>query len=116
MLFRLKIGHLKLTLILSKFQVFRANIVGSSNAPLMLFRMIFYIYIFVVWIKLFLISEQGVREGDSGAGLMFLHNNSYYLTGVMSVKDPNSNDTVAVFTDIKFHIQWLRELFINNLF
>ncbi|XP_060870975.1 modular serine protease-like isoform X2 [Metopolophium dirhodum] len=54
---------------------------------------------------------QGVREGDSGAGLTFLHTSSYYLTGVVSVKDPNTNNSIAVFTDVKHHIQWIRELY-----
>ncbi|XP_029345751.1 mannan-binding lectin serine protease 2 [Acyrthosiphon pisum] len=54
---------------------------------------------------------QGVLNGDSGAGLSFLHSNSYYLTGVASVKDPEKNDSVAVFTEIKHHIQWIRRLY-----
>lgn len=61
--------------------------------------------------KISLISGQGVREGDSGAGLTFLHTSSYYITGVVSVKDPNTNNSIAVFTDIKYHIQWIRELY-----
>jgi len=64
--------------------------------------------------KIFLISGQGVREGDSGAGLTFLYSNSYYLNGVVSVKDPHTKNSVAVFTDIKFHIKWIRELYTNN--
>ena len=61
--------------------------------------------------KISLISGQGVREGDSGAGLTFLHSNFYYLSGVVSVKDPNTNNSIAVFTDVKYHIQWIRELY-----
>jgi len=61
--------------------------------------------------KIFLFLGPGVRKGDSGAGLMFLHSNFYYLTGVVSLKDPNTNNSMAVFTDIKYHLQWVRELY-----
>ncbi|CAI6344248.1 unnamed protein product [Macrosiphum euphorbiae] len=54
---------------------------------------------------------QGVGTGDSGAGLSFLHSNSYYLTGVVSIKDPNTKNSIAVFTEVKHHIQWIRELY-----
>jgi len=49
-----------------------------------------------------------VNKGYGGAGLSFLHSNSYYLTGVSSVKDPDSNNSIAVFTEVKFHVQWIR--------
>ncbi|CAI6344827.1 unnamed protein product [Macrosiphum euphorbiae] len=58
-----------------------------------------------------LVSGQGVGIEDSGAGLCFLHSNSYYLTGIVSIKDPNTNNSIAVFTEIKHHIQWIRILF-----
>ncbi|XP_060870828.1 transmembrane protease serine 9-like isoform X2 [Metopolophium dirhodum] len=58
-----------------------------------------------------LVSGQGVGKGYGGAGLSFLHSNSYYLTGVSSVKDPESNNSIAVFTEVKFHIQWIRGLY-----
>jgi len=61
--------------------------------------------------KLFLISGQGVGKGDSGAGLCFLHQGSYYLTGVVSIKDPNSKNPIAVFTGVKNHMQWISRLF-----
>ncbi|XP_060871702.1 uncharacterized protein LOC132945906 isoform X2 [Metopolophium dirhodum] len=53
----------------------------------------------------------GVLQGDSGAGLSFLYSNSYYLTGVASIKDQESNDSVAVFTEIKHHIKWIRSVY-----
>ncbi|XP_026815136.1 uncharacterized protein LOC113555042 isoform X2 [Rhopalosiphum maidis] len=56
-------------------------------------------------------SRQGVREGDSGAGLTFLYSDFYYLTGIVSVKDPSTNNSIAVFTNVKYHIKWLRELY-----
>lgn len=59
------------------------------------------------------ISGQGVHEGDSGAGLTYVHNSLSYLTGIVSVKDPNTNDSVAVFTDINFHVRWIREIYTN---
>jgi len=52
-----------------------------------------------------------VGKGDSGAGLCFLHQSSYYLTGVVSIKDPNSKSSIAVFTEVKQHIQWISRLF-----
>ncbi|XP_060837335.1 modular serine protease-like [Rhopalosiphum padi] len=54
---------------------------------------------------------QGVNQGDSGAGLTFLHSDYYYLTGIVSVKDPNTFNSIAVFTGVKRHIQWIRELY-----
>eukprot|EP00102_Acyrthosiphon_pisum_P010378 XP_008178678.1 PREDICTED: urokinase-type plasminogen activator-like [Acyrthosiphon pisum] len=57
------------------------------------------------------VSGQSVGQGDSGAGLCFFHYDSYYLTGVVSVKDPDSNKYIAVFTEIKYHIQWIRGLY-----
>ncbi|XP_026815140.1 modular serine protease-like isoform X2 [Rhopalosiphum maidis] len=56
-------------------------------------------------------SGQGVREGDSGAGLTFLHSDFYYLTGIVSLKDPNTKNSIAVFTNVRFYIKWLRELY-----
>jgi len=61
--------------------------------------------------KIFLISEQGVLHGDSGAGLWFLHSDSYYLTGVASVKDPYTNNSISVFSEVKYHIQWIHSLY-----
>jgi len=42
-------------------------------------------------------------EGDRGSGLTFLHFESYYLTGVLSLKENFSNNSIAVFTRIKFN-------------
>jgi len=61
--------------------------------------------------KIFLVSGQGVDKGDSGAGLCFFHSDSYYLTGIVSIKDPSKNNSIAVFTEVKNHIRWIRELF-----
>jgi len=58
-----------------------------------------------------LVSGPGVDVGDSGAGLCFIHSNSYYLTGVVSIKDPTTNNSIAVFTEVKHHIQWIRGLY-----
>ncbi|KAF0762508.1 Uncharacterized protein FWK35_00006322 [Aphis craccivora] len=58
-----------------------------------------------------LVSGPGVCEGDSGSGLTFLHSGFYYLTGIVSLKDPNTNNSIAVFTDVKHHIRWLHELY-----
>jgi len=63
--------------------------------------------------KICFVSGQGVLEGDSGAGLSFLYSNVYYLTGLASVKDPNTNNSIAVFTEVKHHIRWIRSLYCN---
>lgn len=55
----------------------------------------------------------GVQEGDSGAGLTFQHSNAHYLTGVVSNKNPDKNDTIALFTDVGVHIQWISNIYTN---
>ncbi|XP_029345055.1 uncharacterized protein LOC100167148 isoform X2 [Acyrthosiphon pisum] len=60
-----------------------------------------------------LVSGQGLDQGDSGSGLCFFHSGSYYLTGLVSIKDPSTNNSIAVFTEVKYHIRWIRELFNN---
>jgi len=61
-----------------------------------------------------LISGQGAGKGDSGGGLTFLHSNIYYLTGVVSIKDPETKNAIAVFTDVRYHMQWIRRLFYKH--
>jgi len=61
--------------------------------------------------KIFLVPGQVVGDGDSGTGLCFLHSDSYYLTGLVSIKDPKINSSIAVFTEVKYHIQWIRKLY-----
>ncbi|XP_060836504.1 uncharacterized protein LOC132919163 isoform X2 [Rhopalosiphum padi] len=56
-------------------------------------------------------SGQGVGEGDSGAGLTFLHSDFYYLTGIVSVKEKNTNNSIALFTNVRLHMKWLRDLY-----
>jgi len=65
----------------------------------------------LTYVKHNLISGQGVYRGDSGAGLTVLHSNYHYLTGVVSVKNPGTNNSIAFFTNVKHHIQWLRVLY-----
>lgn len=50
-------------------------------------------------------------RGDSGAGLTFSHSDFYYLTGIVSNKDPNLISSIAVFTDLQPHIEWVRALY-----
>jgi len=64
--------------------------------------------------KIYFVSGQGVNDGDSGSGLSFLHSNLYYLTGVASVKDPDTNNSIALFTDVKHHIGWINKLYDNT--
>ncbi|XP_050054368.1 modular serine protease-like [Aphis gossypii] len=56
---------------------------------------------------------QGVHQGDSGAGLTFVHSSLHFLTGIVSVKDANTNDSIAVFTDVSRHVGWINEIFSN---
>lgn len=62
--------------------------------------------------KIFLLSVQGVGSGDSGAGLCFFPSDSYYLTGSLSVKDPDTNDSIATFTEI----EWIRRLYNKHIY
>lgn len=57
---------------------------------------------------------QRVTEGYSGAGLSYLHNGSHYLTGVVSVSDPWTDDSVVVFTNISYHVRWIADLYANR--
>jgi len=61
----------------------------------------------------FLVSGHGIDNGDSGAGLCFLHSNLYYLTGVVSLKDPDANNSISLYTSVKYHIQKIRQLYIE---
>jgi len=47
----------------------------------------------------------------SGAGITFVHSNYFYLTGVTSVKNPNANSSIIVFTDIYHHVKWIRKVY-----
>lgn len=54
---------------------------------------------------------QGVLEGDSGAGLTFEFDNKHYLIGLVSIKEKDSNDTLALFTDVTQNIDWIYRIF-----
>ncbi|XP_050526635.1 modular serine protease-like isoform X10 [Daktulosphaira vitifoliae] len=59
-------------------------------------------------------SDQGVEKGDSGSGLSFIHDGKYYLTGIGSIFDPNSNDSIVLFTELNSSMKWIREKFLEN--
>jgi len=59
---------------------------------------------------------QGVHKGDSGAGLTFVHNSLHFLTGVVSLKDASTNDSIALFTDVRHHVDWIHGIFNNYTF
>lgn len=40
-------------------------------------------------------------EGDSASGSYFLDSNLYYLTEIMSVKDPELKNLIAVSPEVK---------------
>lgn len=48
----------------------------------------------------------GVLQGDSGGGLLFLEENSYYVRGIVSLKQ-RSATSIATFTDITDHVEWI---------
>lgn len=52
--------------------------------------------------------------GDSGAGLTFIHNESYFLIGIVSLKDTTQKDSFAAFTDVSQYIRWICSLYSNN--
>jgi len=45
---------------------------------------------------------------DSGRGISFIHLNSYYLTGIISVIINLPTSTVIACTDVIYHVQWIR--------
>lgn len=59
------------------------------------------------------VSDQGARSGDSGAGLTFEHDNLQYLTGVVSLKDLQINNSVALFTDVNYNSRWICDAIRN---
>uniref|UniRef100_A0A2S2NA95 Serine protease 45 n=2 Tax=Schizaphis graminum TaxID=13262 RepID=A0A2S2NA95_SCHGA len=56
-------------------------------------------------------SGQEASKGDSGAGFTIKNKNSYFLTGIVSVKDADLNNrkSIGVFTDIKYYIKWIKQ-------
>jgi len=55
----------------------------------------------------------GVDQGDSGAGITFVHDNSHFLAGIVSNKDPTAKNSIALFTDVRSHISWVTEFYQN---
>lgn len=51
----------------------------------------------------------GVRKGDSGGGYLVPDsgNRTYYLRGIVSLRPKNYQFSIAMFTDISFHIEWI---------
>lgn len=57
---------------------------------------------------------QSVLDGDSGAGLTFVHDDLYFLTGIVSLKERHSkNDSVTVLTDVGQNIPWIHKIYTN---
>ncbi|CAI6343863.1 unnamed protein product [Macrosiphum euphorbiae] len=44
----------------------------------------------------------------TGAGISFLHGSSYFLTGVLGLVHIDTYYKVPAFTDIKYHVPWIR--------
>ncbi|XP_050526634.1 modular serine protease-like isoform X9 [Daktulosphaira vitifoliae] len=60
------------------------------------------------------VSDPGVQQGDSGSGLSFIHDGKYYLTGIVSIFDSNSENSIAFFNELKIHMKWIRKNFLEN--
>ncbi|XP_065208512.1 modular serine protease-like [Planococcus citri] len=58
----------------------------------------------------------GVLQGDSGGGFLLRDGPFYYLRGIVSLKQA-SNSSVAAFTDLTDHIDWILRLRdeVNNI-
>jgi len=54
------------------------------------------------------VSESEDVNDITGAGISFLHRNSYFLTGVLGLVHMDTYYNVPAFTDIKYHVQWIR--------
>ncbi|KAL4112689.1 hypothetical protein QTP88_016431 [Uroleucon formosanum] len=57
--------------------------------------------------------ETNIDAQHFGGGISFLHFNSYYLTGILSVDSngiPGTNNSLLGFTDINYHIKWIRDV------
>lgn len=65
--------------------------------------------------KISLFAGPGVQDGDSGAGLAYKHSFYYFLTGIVSVKEKSSSSSIAAFTDIQKHIQWIRSIYVKHV-
>uniref|UniRef100_A0A2H8TX70 Notecarin-D2 n=1 Tax=Melanaphis sacchari TaxID=742174 RepID=A0A2H8TX70_9HEMI len=52
-------------------------------------------------------SEQNINEIFIGSSLTYEHGTLQFLTGIVSVMNPSTNDLFAVFTDVSHHIQWI---------
>jgi len=63
----------------------------------------------VFWIKYLFISDRIFYV--TGTGLALLHSDFYYLNGILSSENPLKSYSIGVFTDVKYHIQWIRELY-----
>jgi len=57
--------------------------------------------------KISLVSELEKSILNFGSSISFLHSNSYYLTGILSYAGIGNNSIIG-YTNIKYHIQWIR--------
>ncbi|XP_060870752.1 venom prothrombin activator porpharin-D-like [Metopolophium dirhodum] len=58
-----------------------------------------------------LVAGEGAGVGYAAAGLSFFHDDSYYITGITSLKESDSNNSITIFTEVQYHTQWLRGLY-----
>ncbi|VVC24912.1 Peptidase S1, PA clan,Serine proteases, trypsin family, histidine active site,Serine proteases, trypsin [Cinara cedri] len=58
------------------------------------------------------VSGTAVDQGDSGAGLTFVHSDSHFLTGIVSLKETVDN-TFATFTSVSYHRNWIETIYLE---
>ncbi|XP_016661100.1 modular serine protease isoform X1 [Acyrthosiphon pisum] len=54
--------------------------------------------------------------GFGGSGLIYEYSTGPFLTGIFSVKDLHSKNSIAVFTSIKYHVEWIRNIYGNYVY
>ena len=48
-------------------------------------------------------------QGDSGGGLLFEENGSFFIRGIVSIKQPTKT-SIAAFTDLADHVNWILKI------
>ena len=65
-----------------------------------------------------------VHRGDSGGGLVFRHNDAWFLRGVVSIAPPEDK-SISAYTNVSYHRDWivtleqvaaLRRAYLNAFF
>lgn len=66
-------------------------------------------------VQLIIVLGAGARSGDSGGGLLFLNKAGLlFLRGIVSTRDKYSNNSIATFTDLTHHTDWIYSLYQDS--